>query len=342
MWNRFFTMFVLTIFGSNLLAAVNGGRVSLEPTGTISFNKTSVDFGTIKRGEKLTAKFFFTNSGPGSLLIQGVQAPCDCTTVEAFNGKTFAPGESGTLIVSFDSTDYSGHVTKALTVITNERAMPDRTLTLSALVNSDIEAQPPLVDFGEVFVNQTPSQKIMIKNYMKGDLKIERLRFNEDVLEATMAKENKDWTIQVKLKPTAPIGFLKETIYLKNNSASLEEMPIPVRATIKGQIALTPTYIEFGSVAQNEKSSRQMNLIGIDNFDIATSRVELNINGNKAEDSEKILKVNLTPGDKNNKKVSLELINPGNKTGSVHGKVHFETNNPQQKNLAVDFYAFFR
>ena len=339
---RILMTLVVVLVSIPVHAANNNSRISSEPTGAIAFSTTTVDFGTIKRGQKLMAKFPFTNSGLGPLVIQGVQAPCDCTTVEAFNGKTYAPGEAGTLNVTFDSTDYNGHVAKALTVVTNERAMPDRTLSISATVNSDLEANPPLVDFGEVFVNQTPEQQVIVKNNMKSDLKIERLSFNDDLLEVSLSKESKDWLIHVKLKPTVPIGFLNETIFVKNNSQALPEMPVPVRATIKGQISLTPSYIEFGSVAEREKSNRQMNLSGLEAFDVTSNRVELNINGTKSEDSDKVLKINVLPADKNGKKVSLELTNPGNKTGSVHGKVYFETTNPQQKNLAVDFYAFFR
>jgi hypothetical protein len=77
-------------------------------------------------------------------------------------------------------------------------------------------------------------------------------------------------------------------------------------------------------------------------FDILDNSVELNINGSKADEGQKLIKVNVVQADKTGKNVSLELKNPGNKSGSVHGKITLQTNNPQQKNLTVDFYAFFR
>ena len=317
-------------------------RLTNEPSGVISFEKTILDFGTVKRGQKLPGKFSFKNIGKGSLTIQGVQAACDCTTVDAAKGKAFAPGESGALEVIFDTTDYSGKVTKALTVITNERSMPDRTLTVTATVNSDIDANPPLAEFGDVVLNQTPQQTIRLKNNMKTELKIDRIRYNEEFLDVGYSKEGREFVIYVKLKPMAPIGFFKDTIWIKNNSSSLPEMPIPVRAIIRGQIAATPAYIEFGSVPVNEKSSRQLSLTAGKEFDIVSNSVELNVNGAKAEDGQNLIKVSVSPTDKNGKNVSLELKNPGDKAGSVHGKVILQTTNPQQKTLAVDFYAFFR
>lgn len=327
---------------SNGASAAKREKLTNELTGSIKFDGVVKDFGTVKRGEKLTAKFAYTNNGAGPLIIQGVQASCDCTTVEMAKGKSIAPGEAGMIEVVFDTTDYSGRVTKAVTVITNEKPMPDRTLTVSALVNSDISAEPPLVDFGDVVMNQTPQQTIHIKNAMKGELKIEKLRYNEDALDIGYKKEGKDWVLHVKLKPGVAIGFLKDTIYVKNNSPALSEMPIPVRASIKGPISYSPSYIEFGSISANDKATRQIELTAIESFDITTNRAELMVNGTKMEGAEKLMKVSVVPAERNTKKISLELMNPGTNPGSVHGKVFLDTNNPQQKTLIIDFYAFFR
>lgn len=323
-------------------AANKNNRLTNEPSGVISFEKPMIDFGMVKRGQKLPAKFAFKNIGKGILSIQGVQASCNCATVDAAKGKAFAPGETGAIEVLFDTTDYSGKVSKAITVITNERSMPDRTLTVTAVVNSDVDANPPMVDFGEVVLNQSPQQTIRLKNNMKSELKIERIRFNEEFLDVGYTKEGREFAIYVKLKPNAPIGFFKDTIWVKNNSSSLPEMPIPVRASVRGQISASPAYIEFGSVSANETSSRQIALKASKDFDIVDNSVELNVNGSKADDGQKLLKINVLQSDKTGKSISLELKNPGNKSGSVHGKITLQTNNPQQKNLVLDFYAFFR
>lgn len=337
-----FSISIVAFISPRPALAAGRDRLTNEPTGTIKFDAVVKDFGSVRRGEKLTAKFSYTNNGAGPLVIQGVQASCDCTTVETAKGKSLAPGEAGMIEVVFDTTDYNGRVTKAVTVITNERPMPDRTLTVSALVNSDLLADPPLVDFGDVVVNQAPQQTIRVRNFMKGELKIDKLRYNEDALDVGYKKEGKDWVLHVKLKPGVAIGFLKDTIYVKNNSIALPEMPIPVRATIKGPIAYSPSYVEFGSVSNSDKATRQIDLTALESFDITANRVELMVNGTKVEGADKLMKVSVVPAERNGKKISLELTNPGTAPGSVHGKAFLDTNNPQQKTLTVDFYAFFR
>jgi hypothetical protein len=323
-------------------SAKKSNKLTNEPAGVISFEKPVFDFGTVKRGQKLTAVFQFKNIGQGPLTIQGIQAACDCTTPETVKGKIYAPGDRGSIEVIFDTKDYTGRVSKAITVITNERSMPDRTLTIAATVNSEINATPPLADFGEVVLNQSPEQVIRVKGNTKNELRIDKIRFNQELFEVNYRKDGQDFIITVKLKANAPIGFLKDTIWVKNNSSALPDMPIPVRATIRGEIALTPAYVEFGSVLASEKSQRQISITSASAFDITNNRIEMNVNGTKTNVGSDLMKVEVTKTTKNEKKVKLELKNPGNQPGSVHGKITLETSNPQQKSLTFDFYAFFR
>jgi hypothetical protein len=317
-------------------------RLTNEPSGVISFEKTMIDFGTVKRGEKLRATFNFKNKGQGPLTIQGIQAACDCTTSESIKGKLYSPGERGTIEVVFDTKDYSGRISKALTVITNERSMSDRTLVVAATVNSEITASPPLADFGDVILKQSPEQIIRIKGNMKQELRVERVKFNQDNLDVSYRKEGRDFIVSIKLKSNAPIGFFKDTIWIKNNSTALPDMQIPVRATIRGEIGLTPAYVEFGSVPASQKSTRKIILNSPTPFDITDNHIEMNVNGSKTTLASNLLKVEVARKSKNEKNVTLELKNPGSQPGSVHGKITLETSNPQQKSLTFDFYAFFR
>jgi hypothetical protein len=351
--SAFISPFALILLGATLTLAQNGiaadrkssgksNKLTNEPVGVISFEKSVIDFGVVKRGQKLTATFQFKNVGQGPLTIQGVQAACDCVASESIKGKIYPPGESGTLDVNFDTKDYVGKITKAITVITNERSMPDRTLTITATINSEVNASPPLADFGDVVLNQSPTLVIKVKGNMKNELRIEKIRFNEEFLDVSYRKEAQEFAITIKLKANAPIGFFKDTIWIKNNSSALPDMPIPIRATIRGEISLNPAYVEFGSVSPSEKSLRQISLTSASKFDITSNRIEMNVNGAKSNAGADLIKVEVSQSAKNEKKVKLELKNPGNQPGSVHGKITLETSNPQQKNLTFDFYAFFR
>jgi hypothetical protein len=336
-------MFLLLSFWTKPVFSASEASVnSSENRGRISFEKTLSDFGTVKRGDKLKAKFDFTNVGHGPLMIQGIQSSCDCITTDTFKGKSWQPGETGSIEVVFDTRDYLGKITKVVTVITNERSQPDRTLTITAMVNADLIALPPLADFGEVFLGKSATQEVRVRNTSKKPLKIERVKFNQDFLDVGYIAQNQEWVVTITMKQNVPIGFFKDTVLIKTNSTSLPELPIPVRASVKGPIASSPTYIEFGSIANKEKSNRTISLSGVGPFKVLQAQTEFHINGTKVQNADQIVKVTLNDKDATSQTIQVELQNPGEKSGSVHGKITLNTSHDVQKNIVMDFYAFFR
>jgi hypothetical protein len=310
--------------------------------GQIRFEDTSHDFGKVKRGEKLTHRFSFRNEGKGPLKVYGVHAACGCTAVEVASGKEYAPQETGAIDVTFDTTDFNGSIVKTVTVMTNERQVADRTLSIRATVVGEFEVNPPLADFGDVLLENGGSRQVFIKPQSGQKFQIEKIRFNPDTLKVSSTQKDGGYVIAIDLKKDINPGFLKETVYVKNNSLSLPELRIPVRASVRGNIEVEPKYIEFGAISPSDKSSRSITLNGLKEFEIKKVRMDLNLNGIKVGETTELLKVNPVSTDKQKKLVALELLNKIDKPGSVHGRLFIETTDPQQKEIPVDFYAFFR
>ncbi len=67
-----------------------------------SFEKTSINFGHVKLGEKVTERFIFTNTGNEPLVIYDASAGCGCT-VPDYSNEPIPPGEEGFVDVSYNS-----------------------------------------------------------------------------------------------------------------------------------------------------------------------------------------------------------------------------------------------
>ena len=79
-----------------------GSTASLNASGPIiTFDKIEHDFGTINEGEKVTTEFNFTNTGKEDLIIVD------------------APGATGEIRVSFDSSNKPGLQQKSVTLSAN-------------------------------------------------------------------------------------------------------------------------------------------------------------------------------------------------------------------------------
>ena len=85
----------------------------------MTFDKTSHDFGTINEGDKVTTTFGFTNTGDADLIIVDARGSCGCTVPQYPKNKAIAPGETGSIVVSFDSSNKPGIQQKSVTISAN-------------------------------------------------------------------------------------------------------------------------------------------------------------------------------------------------------------------------------
>ena len=85
----------------------------------MTFDNTSHDFGTITEGEKVTTNFGFTNTGDADLIIVDARGSCGCTVPQYPKNTPIAPGETGSIVVSFDSSNKPGVQQKSVTLSAN-------------------------------------------------------------------------------------------------------------------------------------------------------------------------------------------------------------------------------
>ncbi len=105
---------------SNLVMNDNTAESSSEKSGMPEFNfeKELHDFGQLVDGEKVSYSFKFTNSGDAPLIISNAKGSCGCT-VPNWPRNPIAPGESGSIDVTFNSSGRSGKQNKAITLTAN-------------------------------------------------------------------------------------------------------------------------------------------------------------------------------------------------------------------------------
>ncbi len=68
----------------------------------MTFDSPDHDFGTMKAGEQKSHVYRFTNTNAGDITLELVSG-CHCTDLEYDEGKTYKPGETGTIKATFDS-----------------------------------------------------------------------------------------------------------------------------------------------------------------------------------------------------------------------------------------------
>ena len=105
-------------------------------TATMAFDKTMHDFGTIKEGETVQTTFTFTNTGQADLIIVDARGSCGCTVPNYPKNTPIAPGATGEILVSFDSSNKPNMQQKTVTISANT-ASGRETLRIKAMVTPD-------------------------------------------------------------------------------------------------------------------------------------------------------------------------------------------------------------
>ena len=107
-------------FGTVGFAQEDQDRVELanDATPQIEFEKKSHDFGTFEEGVQATYTFTFKNTGNAPLVLNGVKPSCGCTSPK-WTKEPIAPGEEGTIVVTYNSKGRVGNFTKTITVTHN-------------------------------------------------------------------------------------------------------------------------------------------------------------------------------------------------------------------------------
>jgi len=106
----------------------------------ITFEKVIHDFGEVGPGTRNVYEFKFTNTGDGLLKITKV--PYCCGVITKLSKKKYAPGESGTVIVTFSASGFRGRLTRYMYVNSNDKVRPSVRLTVKARIVPKVSYQP--------------------------------------------------------------------------------------------------------------------------------------------------------------------------------------------------------
>ncbi len=96
----------------------NEAVVPEGPTTTITFDEERFDFGEVSEGEVVAHTYTFKNTGNEPLIISRAKGSCGCT-VPKYTTDPIGPGESGEMVVEFNTTGKRGKKSQKVTITAN-------------------------------------------------------------------------------------------------------------------------------------------------------------------------------------------------------------------------------
>ncbi len=197
---------------------------------------TSLDFGTIYRGEQFERKLTLKNTGTDTLVLGNVEASCGCTGT-MLSSNRLAPGQTGSLLIKFNSKNFSGPVHKTVTVHSNSAEAERTLIEFTATVFDEIILTPPQFWFKDTPLGKPTTLTINLKNAGKDTLRVTGYRTLLKELKLTLPKQpiapGASVDIPATITPVQLTSIIADRVFLETNNPRQPDVAVPVYGNVK-------------------------------------------------------------------------------------------------------------
>ena len=223
-------MRMLIIAALGLLTGFAGHHLDAQPR--IDFPEgTTIDLGTVSRGEVITHSVTVANSGSDTLVVEQVKASCGCTGTMMSTSR-IAPGGTGILSVKLDTRNLSGSVTKTVTVNSNSAGDRMASIQLLATVREEIILRPQQFWFKDAQVGRESKSEILLRNGGTDTLYLSGYRATLDGLSVDVPKipmpPGSEATLTARFTPGRAMPVVADAIFLLTSNPRQPEVYVPV------------------------------------------------------------------------------------------------------------------
>lgn len=226
------------------------------------FEKTSHDFGTIARGAKAEYKFEFKNIFEEDVHIRDVRSSCGCTDPKIVN-PSLKTWETGHIVAAFNTRSFQGSHSATLTVVIDKPFPAEVQLQVYGNVRSDVVFQPGSVQFGTVEQGSEVLKRVAVKyagrdNWQIKDIRSAYPHFEVELDETQRGGRRVSYDLVVRLKASAPPGFVNEQLVLITDDQQNVRIPLDVEGQVRPAVTVSPRQMLLGEVASGAKVSKKL------------------------------------------------------------------------------------
>ncbi|MCL4742030.1 MAG: DUF1573 domain-containing protein [Phycisphaerales bacterium] len=238
------------------------------PAPRITFDRALHDFGSILDEDGVETRFTFVNDGDATLRILGLTPSCKCTTGEVLDDE-IAPGERGTLVVTFNPEGREGPQAQFIRLTTNVPDHETVRVDIRADVRKLVFAVPRAAGFGTVEKDHVAETTIHVAGRTEEFRVLEAVADNPDLIRVEIGETElhefegepeplRRTALKVRLLKGAPIGLVRQFFTVRTNDPRRETLRIDAVATVMGDIEVTPSRVQLGAVVVGESVERDI------------------------------------------------------------------------------------
>ena len=260
------------------LTTAVAGEVNAQDWARKMFEETSHNFGAVGRGSKQEYSFEFTNIYQEEVRIASARSTCGCATVRVSQDvlKTFEKGE---VIVVYNTRSFLGAKGSTITVVFDRPFYAEVQLTVSGYVRSDVVFNPGSVDFGTIEAGKGTETKIDLAYAGRDDWEIIDIRsanehFEVELDELARGSGRINYAMLVRLKPSAPVGYINDQLTIVTNDGGARTMTLSVEGQVQSPLSVSPASLFLGVLEPGQTVRRTVVVRGNQPFRIVGIRCD--------------------------------------------------------------------
>lgn len=248
-------------FALLLLAGVTVFAQEGKPV--LTFDSDVHEFGDIEQGKSVDAIFKFKNTGTSVLEIIDVKPTCGCTTAKP-EKSSYQPGETGEIPVTFNSTRFSGVITKTINVVSNDPDRPRQQLQLKGKVMTEIEIAPASVALSSLKRTETVTRDVRITTSMLDKLTISDIKSPLDFVKVQQERVD-DKTIDLKITVPGPDipkdrHVFQGQLTFKTNGEKMTDGKVSIFVRTVKPVSVSPGSVYFFSTPEGKSRETMVTL----------------------------------------------------------------------------------
>jgi len=230
---------------------------SAGPLPVIDIAEKIKDFGVVAKGERLLAVYEVRNTGQAPLQITQVRPTCGCTVADY--DREIPPGGTGKIRAEVETSSFSGPISKAVIVFSNDPINPQVNLVVKAEIRSFIEVFPKaLIVFKNIMAGEAATEKLKLVSADGSDFQVTGVDAGGGPYEISYRllpeaermpeRKGSQWEVAITVPANAPEGMLTHKLLVKTTAAKAPEVPINVTGAVRPVVQVIPPQANLGKV----------------------------------------------------------------------------------------------
>lgn len=216
------------------------------------FSESSHDFGKVARGADVSHRFKVTNLYKETVHISNVRTTCGCSIPKQPEVTTLKSLESTFIEVELNTRKFTHKKESNLVVTFDKPFFAEVKLPLKAYIRTDVVLTPGGANFGAVDLGAGATTTVDVAyagrdDWQLRDVKIGNPNLDAKVTEVSRGNGQVKYRIDMYLKPSTPLGTLREEVMLVTNDAT-PMVPMLVTARVEADITVATPDVSMGTL----------------------------------------------------------------------------------------------